>query len=458
MQSLLSRDALLRVFSHGILASVFITIWYFLNLAFLDKWAGGGPIGGWMVPVILITASSGLFWGIAATIAVVLIRVGVLHHADHAVGLINISNFVISSSLVFGAIAIQTRLQGRKRSLAMINAANASIANLVRQDVGNAVMFDNQMRFVSASKSWQKEFMPEQYWDNYEGISHYDMMPWTQEKFGASHKKVLAGEHIESLSQIFTDDTGKTYFHSWRMMPWRQLDGEIAGAILFGVDHRDIYELGDRQRDLIAELNHRTKNVLAIVGAIASQTALKAPPHVFVETFQTRLKGLARTYDLLFQNENHDVNLQTLIDVHVDWSIYGARINRECCKVLVSKSAAQSIGMALNELMTNAIKHGSLTSDEGVVDIIVTAQTNADEQSLHILWKERGGPEIAAFGTPSYGLELLTRKTEHSLNAKVQCYWDPDGFRWECSVPMNQVAPAPSLDARVSRAFSTSSV
>lgn len=193
---------------------------------------------------------------------------------------------------------------------------------------------------------------------------------------------------------------------------------------------------------LMREVNHRSKNLLAVVQSIAHQMAQGADPMTFAQRFSERLAGLASCQDLLVSSQWKGVDLGQLVAAQLAHykHLIGVRIHVAGEKLRVSASAAQNLGMALHELATNAAKYGALSNTRGEVDIRWTHRPAAEEISLS--WTERGGPPVAEPGHKGLGSLIITRLLERSLEGKVVMQFDPDGLRWTLTAPAAAVLEA----------------
>jgi two-component sensor histidine kinase len=150
---------------------------------------------------------------------------------------------------------------------------------------------------------------------------------------------------------------------------------------------RDVTErkrADQRAKLLIAEVNHRAKNLLAVVQAVARQTANKAEPRLFAKDFGERIAGLAASHDLLVRSEWQGVDIGDLARsqlVHFA-DLIGRRIHLEGPKVQITPAAAQALGMALHELATNAGKYGALSNAEGSVRVAWSIHSDHNRQSF----------------------------------------------------------------------------
>src|SRR5262249_51541379 len=152
---------------------------------------------------------------------------------------------------------------------------------------------------------------------------------------------------------------------------------------------QDITERKEREEKehlLMREINHRAKNMLSVVDAIAHQTATRNPED-FVECFSERIQALSANQDLLVRNEWKGVDLADLVRAQLAHfaDLIGSRIAVRGPKLHLNPTSAQAIGLALHELATNAGKYGSLSTNTGHVDVC----WGIAGTSLTIRWTER---------------------------------------------------------------------
>lgn len=213
-------------------------------------------------------------------------------------------------------------------------------------------------------------------------------------------------------------------------------------ALKEAIAHRAHSEMVRRQQEeqihmLMREVNHRSKNVLAVVQSIARSTA-KSSPEQFVERFSERVLSLAASHDLLVSNNWRWTDLQDLVRAQLAHlgDLIGTRIQLAGPHVHLSSSAAQIIGMALHELATNASKYGALANETGSVAISWSWEGDAiAPQQFKMSWIERGGPPVAAPETKGFGSTVIDRLVRTTLSASVDLAFTPAGFEWHLQCP-----------------------
>jgi two-component sensor histidine kinase len=192
---------------------------------------------------------------------------------------------------------------------------------------------------------------------------------------------------------------------------------------------------------LMREVNHRAKNVLSVVQAMAHQT--QAGLHQeFVSEFEERIRGLSASYDLLVNSQWQNVPLVELVRTQL--AHFGDLMNNRIAvrgpDFWVTSAAAQTIGMALHELATNAGKYGALSTDAGHVDIAWRLERTADDGHRFTMeWSERGGPTVMAPTRHGFGWTVLCQMTKMLLGADVTLEFAPAGVVWRLACPANRV-------------------
>ncbi|MCI0598846.1 MAG: PAS domain-containing protein [Beijerinckiaceae bacterium] len=189
---------------------------------------------------------------------------------------------------------------------------------------------------------------------------------------------------------------------------------------------------------LLNELNHRVKNTLATVQAIASQSMRSLPRESF-ETFSDRLVALSRAHDLLMQGNWEATDLREIVDQSLA-PLFARRSDERLAiegpAVLIPADRAASWSMTLHELCTNALKHGAFKTDAGRVKI---AWALPERGRLRFRWSEHGGPPIAVPTHRGFGSRLI-ESLGRELAGSATIEFEPDGLvcTIDASLPANQ--------------------
>jgi PAS domain S-box-containing protein len=215
--------------------------------------------------------------------------------------------------------------------------------------------------------------------------------------------------------------------------------GDAIGALGGFLDLAERKAAEDHQRFLMRELSHRSKNLLAIIQAMASLTARSAASLAdFRERFLQRLQGIAASHDVLISQNWVGAPLAELVRHQIE-PFAGAvesRVQLDGPNVSVSPSAAQALGLALHELATNSIKYGALSRPEGWVRVAWTFECNgAESHRLRLDWREHAGPPVEPPAYKGFGHAVFERMVAHSLGGTVMLDFAPGGFGWSISVP-----------------------
>jgi PAS domain S-box-containing protein len=216
----------------------------------------------------------------------------------------------------------------------------------------------------------------------------------------------------------------------------RDEEGHIIGGlnVLFDITERKRNE--ERITLLLNEVDHRSKNILSVVQAIAKQTAISTPDE-FLPHFSQRLQTLASSHDLLVKSQWQGVEISDLIRVQLGHfeELLGSRIKLDGPQFKLSVTAAQTLGMIVHELATNAAKYGALSNDSGQVEICWQAPSDA----FAIGWIEHGGPNVVAPNRRGFGSIVVKTMAESSLDGDVDLEYAPTGLRWRVVCPASSV-------------------
>ena len=203
-----------------------------------------------------------------------------------------------------------------------------------------------------------------------------------------------------------------------------------------------------RMEVMVAELQHRTRNLIAVVSAIANRTmARTGPTEAFLTQFNGRLAALSRVQGLLSRTDIEPITIRALIRMELD--ALGAeasddRITLAGPSVVLRDSVVQTMALAIHELATNARKHGALAADDRTLTVTWAVRQVGDAASnLALEWVEEGvgrAPKEENATRKGYGRELIERALPYALNATTSFELNHDGVRCTIELPLTHRA------------------
>jgi PAS domain S-box-containing protein len=225
---------------------------------------------------------------------------------------------------------------------------------------------------------------------------------------------------------------GRTFDASVTISPVHDGEGRVISAAKVIRDITERKQVEEQVRLLMREANHRAKNMLSLVQAVARQTAAREPED-FVGRFTERLQALAANQDLLVRNDWHGVDVEDLARAQLAHfaDLVGSRIATHGPKLRLNAAAAQAIGLAMHELATNAGKYGALSTGKGRVDV----GWGTDGDTFTMSWTEREGPLVSAPKRPGFGTTVVEQMAEQSVEGVVDLDYAPSGLSWRLTCP-----------------------
>jgi len=215
-------------------------------------------------------------------------------------------------------------------------------------------------------------------------------------------------------------------------------DGNIIGAVNCFQDVTERKRALEREQMLAREVDHRAKNLLALVQAAVQLTKADSAED-FKAAIGGRLQALSNAHSLIAQSRWAGADLRTLVTEELaPYKIVGGtRISIAGPSLVLEPKSAQSLAMILHELITNAVKHGSLSVSSGRLLV----EWSRSETELVIRWSESGGPPVTAPNRQGFGTRMLGPVVQMSLRGRYQVDWDPGGLRCEMFIPLDHVLP-----------------
>ena len=205
----------------------------------------------------------------------------------------------------------------------------------------------------------------------------------------------------------------------------------------------------EQQSLLIAELDHRIKNVLARIAVVAQRSRESSwSMDQFLDALDGRIQSMANTHDLLSRGRWKGVYLADLVRRELETCIGVCDAAVEGPEVLLPEEATQALAMVLHELVTNSAKYGALSTPHGRICVHWGCWSNGSSQPiLTIQWREIGGPPVKAPTQRGYGTRVICDLIPYELGGRVDINYATDGVQCRIEFPLAKIADQDRLTA-----------
>src|SRR5215471_4813911 len=344
-------------------------------------------------------------------------------------------------------VGVNIDVTERKRAEVALQASEAKFAGILAIAGDAIISLDGKQRITLFNEAAERLF----------GYSRGEMIGQPMDLLIPSRFRLLHQQHIERFT--LGPDIPRRMAEQ-REVPGRRKNGEefpveasiskvkIAGEWVCTVVLRDITErkhAEERQRVLLAELDHRVKNVLATVSTVAARTmdASSSMKH-FVASLDGRIRSMARTHELLSAAQWHGISVLEL--VRRELAPYATRANTEINgpAVMLKAEAGQAMAMVIHELATNAAKYGALSTRKGRVSIRWDRRVNGRPRSDLVLeWQEIGGPPVNAPSNSGYGTSTIRDLIPYEFDGTVDLVFPTEGVQCHLKLPAAWLSDSP---------------
>jgi PAS domain S-box-containing protein len=278
-------------------------------------------------------------------------------------------------------------------------------------------------------------FSPESFGATLAGaVAH--VHPDDREKFLALVERGSAAEQTQSCELRFVRPDGSVRWSLAAGQVIRDAAGKPTRFAGVDLDITARKQAEERQNMLVRELDHRAKNLLAVV-----QSVLRLSQAETIEEFVTavdgRIRALSRAHSLLSESRWQGVDLGRLVDEEI--APFSTRRDRQVRisgpTVSLHPATAQSLALALHELATNAVKYGGLSVPYGRVAM----SWQIEPEALVMQWIESDGPATSPPVRYGFGTKVITASIERQLHGRVTFDWCPEGLRCTISIPLSNL-------------------
>lgn len=268
--------------------------------------------------------------------------------------------------------------------------------------------------------------------------------PWMQFWEGAGRAEVEAAlaaaraGHSYRFQGPANTAAGNLRYWDVQVSPIIAADGKPEAILSVSRDITQMHAGEERYRLLAGELNHRIKNLLAMVSGIVNQSLRGSdePLDVVKRRLSDRLQALAAAQDVLMMASRHGAELKQLVEVVLAPHRSGERLAVDGPSVTLSSKCALAMALALHELGTNAVKYGALSRDGGHVDVSWRNQGG----EFHFRWQENGGPPVTPPKRRGFGSQMIEKVLGNYLGGTAKLDFAPDGIVLSLDAPTAALA------------------
>ena len=219
-----------------------------------------------------------------------------------------------------------------------------------------------------------------------------------------------------------------------RVVARKDVNGNIIGTTSISLDITERKHWEKHLLMLMREVNHRSRNLLAVLSSISSCTAAGATSvQDYKDKFGKRLLSLAKAHSIVAQDQWTASSLRSLIEVQIGahQQVGVDRIRAKGPEILLKPKAMQNLGLALHELLTNSAKYGALSAPEGWVDLRWRSSMRNGVNVVQMFWREIGGPEVVEPKQKGFGSMLLDRVVGAELDGRSITKYRRSGVVWQ---------------------------
>jgi PAS domain S-box-containing protein len=251
--------------------------------------------------------------------------------------------------------------------------------------------------------------------------------------------RIERGERIENYETVRQRKDSTLVDVSLTISPVRNAEGTVVGGSSIVRDITERKRAEAREKMLMAELDHRVKNVLARVDMVAlSSRNGSSSIDEFTRSLKGRIQSMAAAHALLSQKGWHGVGLEALVRSQLAPYAADANIAINGTDVILTAAAIQAMGMVLHELVTNAAKYGALSVPTGRVTVSWDRKANGHAANLAFAWREFGVPRTAVEVKSGYGTRLIRELVPHELGGAVDLEFAAECVSCRIEFPLKQ--------------------
>lgn len=349
------------------------------------------------------------------------------------------------------------RIWGTQRDITQIRNTETQLKQIntmlelfIEHAPAAVAMFDSQVRYLAASRRWMSDYGLEG--TDVIGRSHYEVFANIRQEWRDIHQRCLDGETVARDEDYLITDGGDTIWIRWEVRPWRSPEGEVGGIMMFTEDITErkrnedrLREVNAQQTRLLAELDHRVKNALGgLLALIEMGTSEVEHVGEYAANIARRVRSMASVHGMLSESSWRPLSLVEIIKNIVPGDTPGT-LEYEGPNLRIPASQATPLAMVLQELVSNSMKYGALSSEGGLASVRwSTGGTSDRETELTLVWSEEGGPPVPAERPASgVGTQLIQGFARFELRGSIDLDFSrPEGVHHtlKCRINMRDDA------------------
>jgi PAS domain S-box-containing protein len=331
---------------------------------------------------------------------------------------------------------LQDQVSAQAWELNQLRARFARYETALRGSKVTVYTQDSDLRYTSLSNSMHGRSV-----EDILGRTDVEVLPSDGAAAMIAVKREVLDTGEAKRVEIPLEEVTGVRWHDLHIEPMRNESGDVIGLTCALVDVTERKEGDAHLRLLLRELTHRSKNLLAVIQAMARQTARHTGSvDAFLTQFGARLQALAASHDLLVRESWYGASLSELVRSQLGAYLDGSsQVSIDGPAIAIKPEAAQNLGLALHELAVNAGRFGALSVPGGHVSITWSRRENPDGGAVEFDWREQLGPRVKTRRKKGFGSMVIERNLARALDAKVDLEFDPNGLHCRIVIPASQI-------------------
>jgi two-component system CheB/CheR fusion protein len=341
-------------------------------------------------------------------------------------------------NVIDGVVMTFVDISERKRADTALRASEERFSAIVKQATVGVTETDLDGRFILVNEAYCE--LVGRSSDELRSLRMQDIVdPEHCTHYAELFARLVAeGEPFQIEKRYVRPDGTAIWAHS-SVSAVRDQEGRPLSVLMISLDIARRKQAEGEDALLLSELDHRVKNLLAVVSAVIVQTLkTSATPGAFAAAMEDRIAAIARAHSLVIQKGvRGEVSLHELITTELaPYDRRGCNIEISGDDVTLTPKAGFALAMAIHELASNAAKYGSLSTHAGRLTVAWKSTGEAANRNLHMTWAEAGGPPVKLPSRRGFGSKLIERSLIYEFDAVVNPEFKEAGLRCTIDIPL----------------------